>query len=163
MTLRERIRRLRLYFRSGDVFREQLSAPAFAWRLPFMRAATPVEVRFRSGRSLRMQAGQWPLLPSACRLERIGAEFEFLADEKRVKVDGLTLHSPLWSRDESSYYKEVLLDDAYGVKGCDLSGKTVVDVGAYIGDSALAFARQGASVHAFEPSRTLAVSRNGYI
>lgn len=111
-----------------------------------------VGISLRSGHSFRMKAACWPLLPSACRLEAIGAEFEFLADAKRINVDGLTLYSPLWSRDEASYYKEVLLDDAYGVKGRDLTGQTVVDVGAYVGDSTIAFARQGATVHAFEPS-----------
>jgi len=99
-----------------------------------------------------MKASSWPLLPSACRLAGIGAQFEFLENAKRIVVDGLTLYSPLWSREEASYYKEVLLDDAYGLKGKDLTGQTVVDVGAYVGDSALAFARQGALVHACEPS-----------
>lgn len=99
-----------------------------------------------------MTASCWPLLPSACRLDNIGAKFDILDDAKRVDIDGLTLYSPLWSREEASYYKEVLLDDAYCVKGRDLTGKLVVDVGAYVGDSTIAFARQGASVHAFEPS-----------
>ena len=40
------------------------------------------------------------------------------------------------------------------MKQRDLTGKVVVDVGAYVGDSALAFARRGATVHAFEPSVT---------
>lgn len=152
MSLRERIRRLRLYYKSRALFGAQLNAPALALVLPMLPGAMEVGISLRSGRSLRMKAACWPLLPSACRLEAIGAEFEFLADAKKIKVDGLTLYSPLWSRDEASYYKEVLLDDAYGVKGRDLTGQTVVDVGAYVGDSTIAFARQGATVHAFEPS-----------
>ena len=115
-----------------------------------------------------MKASRWPLLPTACRLDGIGADFEFLEDAKCVHVDGLTLYSPLWSRDEASYYKEVLLDDAYGVKQRDLTGMVVVDVGAYVGDSAIAFARRGATVHAFEPSVAFCgfvrrnVETNGY-
>jgi hypothetical protein len=101
-----------------------------------------------------MKPSCWPLLPSACRLAGIGADFEFLTDSKRIVVDGLTLYSPLWSREEASYYKEVLLDDSYGLKGKNLTGKVVVDVGAYVGDSTMAFARQSALVHAFEPSVT---------
>lgn len=155
MTPREHIRRLRRFWKSGAVLRECLAAPAHPRWLPFVPADRPIEVRFRSGRGLRMAAGQWPLLPIACRLDRIGARFEFLPDAKRVWVDGLTLYSPLWLRNEASYYKEVLLDDVYAAKQRELSGKTVVDVGAYVGDSALAFARQGATVHALEPSAEL--------
>lgn len=153
MGLRDAVRRLRLYYRSGALFRESLEEPSIALWLPWRSGAREVELRFRSGGRFKMPARHWPLLPSACRLHRIGAEFEFLQDAKRVRVDGLTLYSPLWTRDEAAYYKEVLLDDAYGIKGRDLTGKTVVDVGAYVGDSALAFARQGATVHACEPSR----------
>ncbi len=152
MTLRERIRRLRFYYKSGEVFRERLAEPALAWWLPLAPAARAVEVRFKSGRRFRMQAAHWPLLPTACRLERIGAEFEFLPDAKCIRLDGLTLYSPLWSRDEPSYYQEVLIDDVYGVKRRDLAGRTVVDVGAYVGETAIAFARRGATVHAVEPS-----------
>lgn len=152
MSLRERIRRLRLYYKSRALFSESLVSPAFAMVLPLIPGGMEIGIAMRSGRSFRMKAALWPLLPTACRLDAIGAEFEFLADAKQVKIDGLTMYSPLWSRDEASYYKEVLLDDAYGVRNRDLSGQTVVDVGAYVGDSTIAFARRGAIVHAFEPS-----------
>lgn len=101
-----------------------------------------------------MAAKHWALLPTACRLDAIGAEFEFLEDSKRVRIDGISMFSPLWTRNEAAYYKEVFLDDAYGVKGRDLTGQVVVDVGAYVGDTAIVFARQGATVHAVEPSQT---------
>jgi FkbM family methyltransferase len=152
MSLRDDIRRLRLYYKSYGLFRERLASPSVAWWLPLRPGSSEVNALFSSGRSFRMKACCWPLLPTACRLDAIGADFEFLDDSKRVRVDGLTLHSPLWSRDEASYYKEVLIDDAYGVKQRDLTGKVVVDVGAYVGDSTIAFARRGATVHAFEPS-----------
>ena len=152
MSLRAQIRRLRLYYKSTGLFRAHLASPAMAWWLPLQPGNSEIEVRLASGRTFRMRASCWPLLPSACRLAAIGADFEFLDDSKCVRVDGLTLYSPLWSRDEASYYKEVLIDDAYGVKQRDLSGKVVVDVGAYVGDSTIAFARRGATVHAFEPS-----------
>lgn len=152
MSLRERIRRLRLYYKSGALFSASLSSPALAKVLPMLPGKMEIDISMRSGRQVRMKASLWPLLPTACRLDAIGADFEFLADAKQVKIDGLVMYSPLWSRDEASYYREVLLEDAYGVKNRDLRGKTVVDVGAYVGDSAIAFARQGATVHAFEPS-----------
>lgn len=159
MSLREQVRRLRLYYKSRALFGARMASPALATVMPMLPSNRELEIAMRSGRSFRMKAGCWPLLPTACRLETIGAEFQFLDDAKKVTIDGLTLYSPLWSRDEASYYKEVLLDDAYGVKGRDLTGRTVVDVGAYVGDSSLAFARQGATVHAFEPS----VSYCGFI
>jgi hypothetical protein len=154
MSIRDRIRQLRLYYKSSPLFREHLSAPLFAWLLPLLPGNVGITVSMITGRTLCMKASSWPLLPSACRLDGIGAQFEFMEDAKRIVVDGLTLYSPLWSREEANYYKEVLLDDVYGLKGKDLSGKIVVDVGAYVGDSSLAFARQGALVHAFEPSVT---------
>jgi hypothetical protein len=152
MALRDEIRKLRLYMNSGALFRAHLASPSMAWWLPFLPADRGVNVSMASGRSFSMKASCWPLLPSACRLESIGARFQFLDDAKRIDIDGLTLYSPLWSREEASYYKEVLLDDVYQIKSRDMSGATVVDVGAYVGDSSIAFARQGASVHACEPS-----------
>ena len=153
LTLRERLRRLRLYYRSRPLFRERLADPGIARRLPFVPGDRPLEIAFRSGRRFRMRAGQWPLLPTACRLDRLGAEFEFLPDAKRIVFDGLTFYSPLAVRSEADYLREVLVDDVYGAKARRFDGGTVVDVGAYIGDSALAFARQGATVHALEPSQ----------
>jgi hypothetical protein len=155
MTLRERIRRLRHYYQSTPVFRECLQEPALARWLPWRPADELVDVRFASGRTLRLRAALWPLLPTACRLDRIGAEFEFLEDAKCVRLDGLTLYSPLWTRNEYDYYKDVILEDVYGVRARDLAGATAIDVGAYVGDSSLAFARRGARVHALEPSDAL--------
>lgn len=154
MTLREGIRQLRLYYKSTPLFRARLASPTSAWWFPFVRAGRTVEIRFRSGRTFRMASEHWPLLPSACRLENIGAAFEFSRSEKRIVLDALTFYTPLWTRNEAAYFQEVLFDDVYRIKGRDLRGKVVVDVGAYVGDTALAFARQGATVHAVEPSRT---------
>jgi hypothetical protein len=151
--LRERIRRARLYWNSRALFRECLADPGLAWRLPFAPSDASVQVRFTSGRTFAMPAHHWPLLPTACRLERMGAEFEFLADEKRIRLDGLTFHAPLWTRNEADYLREALLEDVYGAKERPWDGAVVVDVGAYIGDTALAFARMGATVHAVEPSQ----------
>lgn len=150
-SLRERVRRARLYWKSRALFRECLEDPGLAWRLPFSIAET-VPVRFRTGRSFAMPARHWPLLPTACRLDRIGAQFEFQDSGKRITLDGLVFHTPLWTRNEADYLREVYLDDIYGVRARDLQGKVVVDVGAYVGDTSLAFARRGATVHAIEPS-----------
>jgi hypothetical protein len=152
MTMRQRLRRLRLHWNSRALFRECLAEPGIAWRLPLAAPESRVEVRFKSGRGVTIAAKHWSLLALACRLERIGAEFDFLDDAKRIALDGLTFYSPLWTRNEAAYLKEVLLDDVYHAKGRDLRGRVVVDVGAYVGDATLAFARSGALVHAVEPS-----------
>lgn len=154
MSLRDAIRRWRLYYRSGALFREVLAQPGLAYSLPWLPGGREVAVRFRSGRTLSMRAGQWMHLPIACRLEQLGAQVDFVADAKRVRLDGLTLYSPLWDREEAWNYKEVLVDDVYGIRERDLAGQVVVDVGGYVGDSASAFARAGARVHACEPSET---------
>lgn len=151
MTLRERLRRARLYWRSRALFRECLEDPGVAWTLPFAGDRS-VDIRFRTGRRFAMPGRHWPLLPTACRLDRIGARFEFGDEGKRIELDGLVFHTPLWTRNEADYLREVLVEDIYGAKSRDFHGKVVVDVGAYVGDASLAFARQGATVHAVEPS-----------
>ncbi len=151
MSLRERLRRARLYWRSRALFRDCLEDPGVAWTLLFAGDRS-VEIRFRTGRRFAMPARHWPLLPTACRLDRIGARFEFRDEGKRIELDGLVFHTPLWTRNEADYLREVLVEDIYGAKSRDFRGKVVVDVGAYVGDASLAFARQGATVHAVEPS-----------
>src|SRR6185503_14528542 len=109
VSVRDKIRQLRLYYKSMPLFNEHLAAPGLAWFLPILPGNTGITISTTTGASFYMKASVWPLLPSACRLAAIGARFEFLADSKRIVVDGLTLYSPLWSREEASYYKEVLL------------------------------------------------------
>ena len=148
------VRMLRLYYKSTNLFRDCLADPGQASLLPWLSPERRIDVKFRSCRLFTMPAKHWALLPTACRLDEIGADFEFLDDSKRVRIDGLTLFSPLWTRNEAAYYQEVFLEDAYRVKNRDLRGQVVVDVGAYVGDTAIAFARRGATVHAVEPSET---------
>ena len=40
MTVRERIRQLRLYYKSAPLFRARLASPSSAWGLPFIGAGT---------------------------------------------------------------------------------------------------------------------------
>jgi hypothetical protein len=152
MNLRERLRRLRMHWKSRALFRECLEDPGVAWRMPLAAPESIAEVSFKTGRKARIAAKHWSLLALACRLDRIGAQFEYLDDAKRIVLDGLTFYSPLWTRNEAAYLKEVLLDDVYEARRRDLRGRVVVDVGAYVGDTTLAFARSGALVHAVEPS-----------
>jgi hypothetical protein len=152
MSLRDAVRRLRLYYKSRSLFEQALADPGVTRWLPFRRGDARAEIRWKDGGAWTMRARHWSHLPSACRLHAAGLEFEFLDEAKRVRMDGLTLYSPLWAREEAIFYRETLRDDVYGVKGSELSGATVIDVGAYVGDSTIAFAREGATVHACEPS-----------
>jgi len=156
MTLREKIRRYRLYYKSGQDFAASLADPGVARWLPFGRQSGTVDIALRSGRHVALPRAHWDLLPLVCRLDQIGATVEIQPDLKKVTVGDTVLYSPLWTRAEPSYYKEVFQDDIYGTRGRDRSGEVVVDVGAYVGDSAVAFAQAGATVHAFEPLASLA-------
>jgi len=152
MSLRDHARRLRMYYKSVALFRETLADPAAVRWLPWLPSHTVIDLEFRSGQRRRFKAGQWADLPEACRLDRAGFEFEYLSDRKRVRVDGLVFDSPLWARDEEEFFREVFVDDVYGIRGRNLAGHTVVDIGAFVGDTAIAYARAGAYVHCFEPS-----------
>jgi hypothetical protein len=156
MDLRKLIRRHRLYRRSAPVFEAALVDPSVVRWLPWRSGSGSVRVAFRSGRSVDLPTRHWDLLPNLCRLDLIGASIEVLAEHKRVCLGDVVLHSPHWTRAEPGYYREVFIDDAYGTRLADRSGQIVVDVGAYVGDSAVAFARSGATVHAVEPLQTLA-------
>jgi len=50
--------------------------------------------------------------------------------------------------------REVFCDQVYGKLSGDVGGKTIVDVGAFIGDTAIYFSKKGAKeIYAFEPNK----------
>jgi hypothetical protein len=147
------IRQLRLYYKSWPLFKESLVTPLQAIYFPFLPKYKRVDIRFKSGRNIVINSTHWKLLPSACRLDNIGVNFEFQKNSKLTKIDGLNIYSPLWTKNEATYFREVFFDDVYEVKKRNFKKSVVVDIGAYVGDSSLAFARQGAKVHAIEPSQ----------
>jgi hypothetical protein len=50
---------------------------------------------------------------------------------------------------------EVFCDEVYGKLAGNIQGKSVIDVGAFVGDSAIYFASKGAKeIYAFEPDKT---------
>jgi len=51
MSIRDMVRQLRLYYKSKQLFREQLSAPGFAWFLPSLPGSTAItfSIDFRQG------------------------------------------------------------------------------------------------------------------
>lgn len=160
MSLRDTLRRYRLYYKSGKDFRRALARPALAWLLPWRPGAA--RVALRSGRTATLPAGHWDLLPVMCRLDALGASCAVVDGHKRVELAGLTLWSPLTTRADPEYYREVFIDDVYGARGVDRRGQVVVDIGAWVGDSAVAYALAGARVHAVEPLASLSgcIARN---
>lgn len=144
-----------MFLRSRSVYRDVLRYPNQAWLLPIARGGQHFETR--EGSSLYLPRRYWTMLPTACRLVAAGAAPKWLTDAEwredvlQIQYRGLAIHAPPFDKSIGSTLREIFVDDAYGVRGADLSGQVVLDVGAYIGDSALAFAAAGAQVHAFEP------------
>lgn len=165
MSLRDRIRRHRLYQKSGADFAAGMKNPGLARRLPLLAWLSPGGTRtieFTSGRSTALPLAHWDLLPLLCRLDRLGAATRIVDGRKEVTLGEITMVSPLSSRAEAEYYREVFIDDIYGTRALDRRGQVVVDIGAWVGDSAVAYARAGATVHAVEPLASLAdcIARN---
>jgi FkbM family methyltransferase len=148
MSLRLRYRTLRLYYKSFGLFYQTLhSWPKAAW-FPFFGHG---EFRPRNGeRTLVVPRRYWFMLPTACRLLGFGARTEWRDEQMQVTLGRFRFAA---AATEKSVYilKEIFVDDVYRLEGTDLSGQTVLDVGANIGDSSVAFAARGALVHAFEP------------
>jgi FkbM family methyltransferase len=151
MTLRDKIRRIRLYYKAFPLLWRVLRLPLAALFLPLTGARA--SFRAKNGIVVEAPPGDWDLLPNLCRLAEIGATCRIEGAFKRIEIDGITLYSPKADRVEGDFLREIFREDVYRLRGLDLAGKTAVDVGAYIGDSTLILSRQGAEVYALEPSR----------
>jgi FkbM family methyltransferase len=152
MKIRDQWRRLRLYYKSWPYFKEMLVDPVRALLLPW---TTGRRFKTRNGIEFNVPGDCWYVLPNFLRLAAIGAQPSIIDGAKRIKVAGITLDSPLDTREEGTFCREIFMEDVYRIRDSDLTGKVVVDIGAYIGDSATAFALKGAEVYALEPSRKL--------
>lgn len=78
----------------------------------------------------------------------------FVVDSARKEVttpSGLTF---CWDEFNSTIFAETFLHDVHFVD-YDLSGKVVVEGGAFVGDTGLYYASKGARVYSFEPNQTL--------
>jgi Methyltransferase FkbM domain len=149
MSLRENIRRIRLYYKSLPLFFGTLKLPIAALAVPFL---PKVRLHSKTGLDLDVPPGAWDQLPNMCRLAQIGASCDIEADCKRIELDGYTFFSPLESKVEGDFLREIFREDVYRMKGRSLEGKVAVDLGAFFGDSSIPMAKMGATVYAFEPS-----------
>lgn len=150
MSLRDRIRRLRLYYKSLPLIFGALHAPFLALVLPFVRLRAGF--RSRTGINLVVPPGAWHQLPNMCRLAQIGASCRIEDGSKRIELDGYVFFSPPDAKEEGNFLREIFREDVYRLKNRILEGKVAVDIGAFLGDSSIPMAKQGATVYAFEPS-----------
>lgn len=148
MTLRQRISRLRLYYKSLALFREAFTNSWRALVFPFLGG----EFEPRAGGSvIEVPHDHWVMLPTAARLSLIGAHPNWTDGKLRVDFGGYTFIVPPENKMIGQSLREIFLQDDYRLRDLDLTGKIVIDIGAYIGDSSIALAARGAHVHAFEP------------
>ena len=151
MTLRSYWRTVRLYYKAEalGLYRAAFLNHRAAWCFPF--AGRGAFVPRRGGKTVVVPRAHWDMLGTASRLVLLGAQPAWGETGLEVSYAGLCLAAPPTSKMLSASLREIFVEDAYHIGGRDLAGKTVVDIGAYIGDSSLAYAARGARVHAFEP------------
>ncbi len=148
---RETVRAFRQYYKPDafDLYRKAFKNHLHAWWFPL----------FGSGHYIPRDGSQpiivprtyWTMLATASRLVLIGARPTWSGGTLSVTFRELRFVAPATSKLIGLGLKGIYLDDLFRIKSEDLAGKTVIDVGAYIGDSSIAFALKGATVHAFEP------------
>jgi len=155
----------RLYYRSMRLIYQAFESPHRAWWFPFFGRG---EFRPRGGgRPVVIPSRYWMMLPTASRLVMIDAPPEWRDDKLFVTFRQYSLVAPPMEKSVPISLKEIFIDDVYQLEDRDFTGMTVLDVGANIGDSSIAFAGKGARVHAFEPLPMLQsflrsnVNRNG--
>lgn len=117
-------------------------------------------LQFQDGTPLHIPRKHWRMLAVNCRLNEIGAKVTWHENEMEVELLGMRFFSPANARLTYLSLKGCLLDDIWKMGRTDLKGKLVLDVGAYMGHFAIACAKRGAVVHAFEPIFSDYVKRN---
>ena len=147
------IKNIRLFYKSYPLFYQALKNYRSTWWLPLKGAGTFFPRQ--GGTPIYLPKGYWTMLPTACRLLLIGAHPEWLEGKMKITFRELVFWAPGLEKSPAIYLKDIFIDDVYRLADLDLTGKTVLDVGANIGDSSIAFASRGAKVHAFEPLSSL--------
>ncbi|MDD2901790.1 MAG: FkbM family methyltransferase [Syntrophales bacterium] len=147
------IKNIRLFYKSYPLFFQTLKNYRSTWWLPLLGAGTFFP---RQGEQpIHILKGYWTMLPTACRLSLIGAHPEWVEGKMKITFQGFCFFAPGLEKSPAIYLKDIYIDDVYRLDNLDLRGKTVLDVGANIGDTSIALASRGAKVHAFEPLSSL--------
>jgi FkbM family methyltransferase len=149
MTLRDKIRALRLYYKSVPAISKVFLPTWRIWSFPILGGGRFV-IR-QDGKEFSVPHEFWQMLPSAARMIEINAYPTWNGKVMHVAFQGMEFTAPAMDKSLGGTLKEIYLENVYRLNELDLNGKLVLDVGAYVGDSTIAFARFGAIVHAFEP------------
>lgn len=150
MTWRAGVRALRLYYKSFGLFWRELNNYQAALWLPFAKEG--VFYPRNLPQPIFLPRGHWSMLPTVCRLLEMGAVPSWVDGKLKITFKEWRFYAPPLVKATAAYLKDIFVEDVYRLEGSDLCGRTVLDVGAYIGDSSIAFASRGAKVHAFEPA-----------
>lgn len=139
------------------------------WWEPFLFALglrrSGVRINFRDGDYITVSAFDWRAIPSVARLK---AKCAIRVSEEAEKIHVVFPSGVVFELVRQGIFwqlgslNEVFDWDDYKLSGRDLTNKVVVDVGGFIGDSALNYAMRGAVVHVFEPmpNSIAAIKRN---
>lgn len=146
MSLRILARRFRFFYKpnSRALYRQAFTNYRKALWFPFFGNGTFVP---RSGKPpIHVPRKRWSSLSTAARLVLMDAHPTWDEETLSIKWDGLIFVQPAAER----WTPQIMIEDPWHTKSQDLNGKIVVDIGAFIGDSSIAYALSGATVHAFE-------------
>ena len=144
----------------------KLGTYSFAARNPLSvlarQAGLPSNIRLLNGFSIPGRGVPKTTALSLARLSFLGAELSSAPAHDRVtwtvSYEAGTVSTPEGLRFALRSLEPVIFSETfvYGVHfvGPDLTGTVVVDVGAFVGDTALYYAQLGAEVLAFEPDPT---------
>jgi FkbM family methyltransferase len=91
------------------------------------------------------------MLPTLCKLYRLGADLRWRENDLEVSFNDMVFVSPADNRLLPLELDGILNKDHWRIRESPILGKTAVDIGSHIGVFAVACAKAGALVHAFEP------------
>ena len=122
-----------------------------------------------SGKEIQVPRKYWYTLPTIAKIVSYGACPRWGNDILYIKYNKITLATSPLDKSSTVSIKEMFIGDEYKLDEINVKGKSILDIGANIGDSSLAFALASAKVvHAFEPLPMLQkfikknISLNGY-
>ena len=146
MSLRILARRFRFYYKpnSRELYHRAFQNHKQARWFPFFGDGTFIP---RNGMSpILIPRNRWSSLATAARCVLMGAYPKWGNETLTIEWNGFVFEQPAAER----WIPQIMLEDPWHTKQQNLKGKIVVDIGAFIGDSSIAYAVGGARVHAFE-------------
>jgi len=86
------------------------------------------------------------------RLKKYKSQFSISPNEIIFKIGKYTLSSSVYDESILMSFEENILNDEYQLDSIDINNKTIIDIGANIGDTALNFINKGAKrIYSLEP------------